>query len=279
MHSRHYRPIFIVELILGFLLSACSEHENFEPVKSYDIDSSENQTKSAESEAEAGDNTRHITAGTKYYVVKKGDTLYSIGLRSGHGYQRLALWNHLLPPYLLVTGHKLKLFNSNQRDSALISKQPNKKPTKKTGRSSQKKPILSNDKKIVLKLNWQWPIEGKVVKNFKQSGNKGIDIKGKMGQEVSAAETGKVVYSGKGLIGFGNLIIIKHNELYLSAYANNSRLLVSEGQSIKKGQVIAYVGKTGSEQSSLHFEIRKNGKSIDPLNYLPKNRATSTQVD
>lgn len=270
MHSRHYRPIFIVELILGFLLSACSEHESLAPVKSHDIDSSENQAKPAESKAEARDNKRRIAAGTKYYVVEKGDTLYSIGLRSGHGYQRLALWNDLLPPYLLVTGRKLKLFSSNQGDSVSVPKEPNKGGIKKSGRSSQKKPILSNDKKIVLKLNWQWPMEGKVVKNFKQSGNKGIDIKGKTGQEVSAAETGKVVYSGKGLIGFGNLIIIKHNELYLSAYANNSRLLVSEGQAIKKGQAIAYVGKTGAEQASLHFEIRKNGKSINPLNYLPK---------
>lgn len=271
MYSRYAWPVFIVRLILVFLLSACSEHENFAPVKSYDISSSENQTKPAETKTEARDNAKQvIAAGTKYYVVKKGDTLYSIGLRSGYGYQRLAVWNHLAPPYTLVTGRKLKFFNSNQEDRASIPKEPSKSPVKKTGRSSQKKLIVSNVNKIVLKLNWQWPIEGKIVKNFTQSGNKGIDINGKVGQEVRAAEAGKVVYSGKGLIGYGNLMIIKHNEMYLSAYANNSRLLVSEGQSIKKGQIIAYVGKTGSEQNSLHFEIRKNGKSVNPLSYLPK---------
>ncbi|WP_036251356.1 peptidoglycan DD-metalloendopeptidase family protein [Methylobacter sp. BBA5.1] len=270
MHSRRTRPIHIVKLMLVSLLSACSEYENFAPVKSHGIDSSENQTKSAASKAEAKAKVKSIPAGTNYYVVQKGDTLYSIGLRSGHGYQRLARWNYLVPPYTILVGQKLKLFNSGQVDKVPVEKVSNKKPVKKTGRSSQKKPIFSNDKKIVLKLNWQWPIEGRIIRNFTQSGNKGIDINGKTGQKVSAAEAGKVVYSGKGLIGYGNLLIIKHNEMYLSAYANNSRLLVSEGQAIKKGQAIAYVGKTGAEQASLHFEIRKNGKSVNPLNYLPK---------
>jgi len=91
-----------------------------------------------------------------------------------------------------------------------------------------------------------------------------------MGQDVSAAEAGKVVYSGQGLIGYGNLLIIKHNDLYLSAYANNSRLLVAEGYTVEKGEVIAKVGQAGSNKTSLHFEIRKNGKPVNPLNFLPE---------
>lgn len=270
MYSRYTRPIFVIRLMLVSLLNACSEYENFAPVKSYDRDRSENQTRPIESKIGARAKAKPIVAGTKDYVVQKGDTLYSIGLRSGHGYQRLAQWNRLPPPYTIVIGRKLKLFNPGRQNSASIRKEPSKSSVTKTGHSSQKKPILSNDNKIVLKLNWQWPIEGKVIKNFTQSGNKGIDINGKIGQDVSAAEAGKVVYSGKGLIGYGNLLIIKHNNMYLSAYANNSRLLVSEGQVIKKGQVIASVGKAGSEQTSLHFEIRKDGKSVNPLHYLPK---------
>lgn len=143
--------------------------------------------------------------------------------------------------------------------------------TVKNGSSPQKKPIISIDNGTMLKLNFQWPIKGKVLKPFSQADNKGIDIAGEMGQDVSAAEAGKVVYSGQGLIGYGNLLIIKHNDLYLSAYANNSRLLVAEGYSVEKGELIAKVGQAGSNLTSLHFEIRKNGKPVNPLNLLPEN--------
>lgn len=118
-------------------------------------------------------------------------------------------------------------------------------------------------------LDFDWPIKGKVLKRFSTAHNKGIDIAGKKGQPVKSAEAGKVVYDGQGLRGFGKLLIIKHNAVYLSAYANNSRLLVKEGQLVKKGQVIAEVGNVGSKRASLHFEIRKNGKPVNPLNLMP----------
>ena len=140
----------------------------------------------------------------------------------------------------------------------------------KYGISSQKKSIISIDNKSMLKLNFRWPIEGKVLKAFSKTGNKGIDIDGALGQDVSAAETGKVVYSGQGLMGYGQLLIIKHNDVYLSAYANNSQLLVAEGYSVEKGQLIAKVGLAGSNKTSLHFEIRKDGKPVNPLDFLPK---------
>jgi lipoprotein NlpD len=150
------------------------------------------------------------------------------------------------------------------------TKQKTTPPAEKNGSNSQKKSIISIDNEMVLKLIFQWPIKGKIVKNFPQSDNKGIDIAGKLGQAVSATEAGKVVYSGQGLLNYGNLLIIKHNDLYLSAYANNSQLLVAEGHSVKKGQIIALVGRAGSNQALLHFEIRKNGKPVNPLSLLPE---------
>jgi lipoprotein NlpD len=136
---------------------------------------------------------------------------------------------------------------------------------------NNKKSIISIDNKEVLKLNFQWPLQGRISKNFNQTGNKGILIAGKTGQAVRAAESGKAVYCGQGLAGFGNLAIIKHNESFLSAYANNSKLYIKEGQQVEKGQTIGQVGLTGLKRSSLHFEIRKNGKPINPLTVLPRH--------
>jgi murein DD-endopeptidase MepM/ murein hydrolase activator NlpD len=133
----------------------------------------------------------------------------------------------------------------------------------------KKNSAISIDSKNMLMLNFQWPFKGKIKKNFSQTGSKGIDIIGSHGQTVRASEAGKVVYSGQGLIGFGNLLIIKHNSGYLSAYANNSSLMVKEGQKVRKGQDIAKLGAAVSRKPVLHFEIRKNGKSVNPLSLLP----------
>jgi lipoprotein NlpD len=176
----------------------------------------------------------------------------------------------------------LNRISSRKRNAVSLDAKPNLtyRPAYKTppinnssvkiGSSPQKKSIISIDNTSMLKLNFQWPIKGKILKSFSQADNKGIDIAGSMGQNVSAAEGGKVVYSGQGLIGYGNLLIIKHNDLYLSAYANNSQLLVTEGYTVEKGEVIAKVGQAGTNKSSLHFEIRKNGKPVNPLDLLPE---------
>jgi lipoprotein NlpD len=239
----------------------------------------------------------------KVYVVKNGDTLYSIGTNTGYGYDRLAQWNQLTPPYRIVPGQQLKLVSgdksANKTYDPLVTRQEksldknqkifsvdNKKnpvdravkstlkpeiTIAKTAIMQEKKSIISTDNKKMLKLNFAWPIKGKISKNFDQSNYKGIDIAGKIGQKVQAAEAGKIAYSGQGLLGFGNLIIIKHNDLYLSAYGNNSSLLVKEGEQVDKGQVIAEVGKALSKKAALHFEIRKNGKAVNPLKFLPKS--------
>lgn len=117
---------------------------------------------------------------------------------------------------------------------------------------------------------WIWPANGKMVGTFSEGGNKGVDIAGKAGDAVIAAGDGKVVYSGTGLRGYGKLVIIKHNNTYLSAYAHNQNILVKEGQSVTKGQKIAEMGNTDADQVKLHFEVRRSGKPVDPLKYLPQ---------
>ena len=236
-------------ILLIMLISGCASTENYAPVRPHQ---------------------RDLVNGEKYYVVKQGDTLYSIGFRSGHGYQRLSWWNKISKPYKLQVGQKIKLFKPKQKLSKVAKVRPRKKKTIKKRNASQKTSTISNNNKKVLKLYWQWPMKGRILKTFYQTGKKGIDISGKLGQKVRAAAAGKVVYSGSGLIGYGNLLIIKHNYLYLTAYANNRKLLVKEGQAVKKGQVIAEVGKVGSKKASLHFEIRKNGRPVNPSRYLPK---------
>ncbi|WP_411728178.1 peptidoglycan DD-metalloendopeptidase family protein [Methyloglobulus sp.] len=161
----------------------------------------------------------------------------------------------------IINQHKNPQNNAKPLDKFWVTQKNNK----------EKKSIISIDNKKMLKLNFQWPLQGKIFRNFSQTDNKGIDIKGKVGQPVHAAEAGKAVYCGQGLAGFGNLAIIKHNETYLSAYANNSKLYIKEGQQVEKGQTIGQVGLTGLKKASLHFEIRKNGKPINPLTLLPKH--------
>ncbi|SFQ72311.1 lipoprotein NlpD [Halopseudomonas formosensis] len=119
---------------------------------------------------------------------------------------------------------------------------------------------------------WQWPAQGQIIARFQSNGslNKGIDIAGQLGQPVKAAANGTVVYAGRGLLGYGDMIIIKHDETYLSAYAHNSRLLVKEGEQVRTGQTIAEMGNTGTDRVKLHFEIRRRGQPVDPLGYLPK---------
>ncbi|NOQ16536.1 MAG: peptidoglycan DD-metalloendopeptidase family protein [Methyloprofundus sp.] len=190
-----------------------------------------------------------------YYTIKKGDTLYSVGFRSGHGYKRLASWNKISPPYNIYIGQKLKLF---------------KKKSAKRPKVKKKSSTISVNNKKVLKFNWRWPVRGKILRGFYLTGRKGIDISGYVGQNIKATEAGVVVYSGSGLVGYGKLLIIKHNYLYLSAYAHNRRLLVKEGQKVKAGQHIAEMGVGANAEPSLHFEIRKNGTPVNPVTYLSK---------
>jgi len=202
--------------------------------------------------------------------VRKGDSLYKIGLRYDVSISQLASINGLKSPYTIHPGQTLKL-SSKQ---ALRAKPAS--ATKSASTTTRKKAATTASSSLSggnASVSWQWPARGKLITTFQsnKSNRKGIDIAGKEGNAVKAAASGKVVYSGNGLISYGNLVIIKHNRTYLSAYAHNRKLLVKEGESIRAGQKIAELGQTGADSPRLHFEIRKNGKPVNPLRYLPSS--------
>lgn len=217
-----------------------------------------------------------------HYTVVRGDTLYSIAWRYQVDYKSLAKWNKIHSPYTIFVGKKLRLTAPPKPPVKKVAKvakpkpspKPSSKTTTKTKPAEAKKPIKKvvkpTPKKLPTKITWSWPAKGKLISSNTESARSGIDIKGKMGQLVKAAADGNVVYSGSGLVGYGNLIIIKHNKSFLSAYGHNSRLLVTEGMSVKRGQPIAEMGNSATNQVKLHFEIRKDGKSVGPRKYLPR---------
>jgi len=141
-------------------------------------------------------------------------------------------------------------------------------PVEEAGTAETRPPVADRNE-LIFADKWEWPLHGRIVKTYSESGSKGIDIVGDDGQSVVAAAPGKVVYSGQGLIGYGNLIIIKHSDIYLSAYGNNKRLFVAEGEFVKAGKPIAEIGKISRATPTLHFEIRKEGKPVNPIQYLP----------
>ena len=192
-----------------------------------------------------------------YHTVIKGETLYSISFKYGVSLKQLAYWNNIAAPYVIYPGQKLKLHGYAQGNKTANSEKKTTQ-TKKSVSKTSARPITS----------WQWPLQGKVISAFSKNNN-GIDIVAPEGTQVKAAASGKVVYAGDSLRGYGNLIIIKHNSSYFSAYAHNKRLLVKEEDTIKRGQVIALVGRTGADRVMLHFEIRKDGNPVDPKKYLP----------
>ncbi|MEZ9317718.1 murein hydrolase activator NlpD [Vibrio lentus] len=170
--------------------------------------------------------------------------------------------------------------SSNSKQAQTSAKPVKKDPPKKVEQSKSKEYVGSKGKQNVTPSTkptsdkvskWLWPTKGRVIKNFSvgEQGNKGIDIAGQRGQPIVSTAGGTVVYSGNALRGYGNLVIVKHNDNYLSAYAHNDRLLVSEGQSVKPGQKIATMGSSGASSVRLHFEIRYQGKSVNPKRYLP----------
>jgi lipoprotein NlpD len=278
------------------------------------------------------------------HVVKKGDTLFGIGLEYGVDYKEIAAANNIAPPYPIQIGQKLDLSSFKVKTAtvpqanngapagtddgvvitpmktepavvgdkpvvadkpivsvvtpvlsepkalrepysleALNRATPTTKPiaakpadVKPTGakpadvKPAEAKPTdtaATGDEAIT----WAWPTQGKVVGNFNEATNKGIDIGGETGQAIKAASAGKVIYSGSDLRGYGKLVIVKHNKTYLSVYAHNSKIVVKEGQSVAAGQKIAEMGNTDSNSVKLHFEIRRLGKSVDPAKYLNQN--------
>ena len=205
--------------------------------------------------ASAAPKTAAPASGT--YRVERGDTLYSIAFRHGIDYRELAEWNGIAPPYTIYPGRELRLSSPRgaARPIAQTSSPPPTAPPPPVTRTTQPNP----------------PPFGQLVGGYVAGDpmKQGIDIAGNAGAPVKAAADGTVVYSGNGLIGYGELIIVKHNPAFLSAYGHNRKRLVQEGDRVKAGQTIAEMGSSSANRDELHFEIRRNGKPSNPLDYLP----------
>jgi lipoprotein NlpD len=204
-----------------------------------------------------------------YYSVRPGDTLTKISLDHGQAWRDIARWNGLDNPNLIEVDQVLRVTPPVQEASAARSTPPAKPPASSPGSTPPNNvastPNVSADENLV----FAWPHPGQVLANFDEAKNKGLDFGGKVGDPVLAAADGKVVYAGSGLRGYGNLVILKHNNTYLSAYAHNQTLLVKEDQAVQKGQRIAEMGSSDADRVKLHFEIRKQGKPVDPAKLLP----------
>jgi lipoprotein NlpD len=200
-------------------------------------------------------------------VVQRGDTLFRIATANGISTLDLAMWNDIAPPYVIHPGQRLRLYPKGAKPPASASTKPVTPPAGTT--QPRPAPVVSRPASPVA---WRWPADGSIVGRYAagDATRQGVDIGGSSGAPVRAAGDGVVVYSGSGLVGYGELVIIKHNDAWLSAYGHNRTRLVNEGQVVKAGQQIAEMGRTGAARDMLHFEIRHNGKPVDPLEYLPK---------
>ncbi len=219
-------------ILLAFILVGCSTGRDLAPVV---------------------DVSRSYQAPKNFYRVQVGDTLYSIAWAFDLDFRQLAELNNLSPPYRIDVGQYLSI-------------RKNRKSIEKKHVSKKNK--LISQKQLIKK--WLWPARGKIVARFspKPYGNKGVNIVGHLGESVHTCASGVVVYSGAGVRGYGNLILIKHNQDYLSAYAFNQRNLVKDGTKVYAGQEIAEMGRNNAGQVLLHFEIRHNGLPVNPLRYL-----------
>jgi lipoprotein NlpD len=218
------------------------------------------------------------------YQVRSGDTMFAIAWRFGWDYKKLAKINGISSPYTIYVGQVVYFndTNANKEINDSNVKASVKKPLVTTNKSIKKsasttainttKPAYNKVYNGPASVQWSWPVKGKVLKGFsnKGSASQGIDLSSTLGNSVKSASSGIVVYVGSGIQGYGKLVVIKHNDTFLSAYAYNSRILVIEGATVSAGQVIAEVGKGPQLDPRLHFEIRKDGKPVNPLWYLPK---------
>ena len=231
-----------------------------------------------------------------YYTVKPGDTLIRIGLDTGQNWRDVARWNNLENPNLIEVGQVLRVVAPTLAVAAVTrpvvspvvsttvvpaaaasgtsaANTPSSAAAASAAAASVAAPAVAGASGAAATadddLGWIWPARGAVLTGFDETRNKGLDIGGAAGDAVLAAADGRVVYVGASLRGYGNLVILKHNNTYLTAYAHNQVLLVKEDQSVRKGQKIAEMGSSDADRVKLHFEVRRQGKPVDPAKYLP----------
>ena len=243
--------------------------------------------------AQVADRPQPPSQKIQQHKVSAGETLYSIAWRYDLDHRTLAEYNGISPPFTIYPGQVLSLKPGVPRASTGVTAARKTDttaaetlPDPPTNRVENPTPSYSDRAKNKANKpsgnpaedlpsgppNWRWPAKGQVIAGFEANSglNQGIDIRGHLGEPVEAAADGRVVYAGSGLRGYGNLVIIKHNDTYLSAYAHNRSLKVAEGERVKAGQTIAEMGRSSSDQVKLHFEIRRDGKPVNPVRYLPK---------
>jgi lipoprotein NlpD len=278
----------LLALLSAMVLSGCANKNRPAPVE----DRSPNAARAPAKIVASADN-----AGKPgYYSVKSGDTLIRIGMDNGQSWRDIARWNNIENPNLIETGQILRVTPPEETGvvvrpvsstnvvtspapantasaPAPASNTAFRPPASAANPPNASTPAnnLANSDSAEDTVSFQWPTRGNVLAGFDEVKNKGIDIAGKAGDPVLAAADGKVVYAGSGLRGYGNLVILKHNNTYLTAYAHNQSLSVKEDQAIKRGQKIAEMGNSDADQVKLHFEIRRQGKPVDPAKYLPAN--------
>lgn len=225
-----------------------------------------------------------------YYTVQPGDTLIRIGLEHGQSWKDIARWSNLSNPNLIEVGQVVRVVPLGAADSegtrpvASTTVQPVTLPPAGSVTTTPVAPAPAATAPVATApaepaktanssdasgLGFIWPASGSVIAGFNEATNKGVDIAGKAGDAILAAADGRVVYAGAGLRGYGHLVILKHNNTYLTAYAHNQKLLVKEDQNVKKGQKIAEMGSSDADRVKLHFEVRRQGKPVDPSRYLP----------
>ncbi len=216
-----------------------------------------------------------------YYTVKPGDTMIRIGLDNGQPWKDVARWNNIDNPNQIEVGQVLRVMppvvvaaappvsQTGVVTRPVTSSGAAPVPTSPASSAAAPKPQPEASSLAEDRVDWSWPVNGPVLAGFDEVKNKGLDLGGAAGESVLAAADGKVVYVGAGLRGYGNLIILKHNNTYLTAYAHNQALLVKEDQSVRKGQKIAEMGSSDADRVKLHFEVRRQGKPVDPAKFLP----------
>lgn len=220
-----------------------------------------------------------------YYTVQPGDTLIRIGLEHGHSWKDIARWSNLTNPDLIEVGQVVRVAplgvvvdgQGTRPVSSTTVKPVTLPPAGSSTTAATAAPVATAPAETASSssggdasgLGFIWPASGAVIAGFNESTNKGVDIAGKAGDPILAAADGRVVYAGAGLRGYGHLVILKHNNTYLTAYAHNQKLVVKEDQNVKKGQKIAEMGNTDADRVKLHFEVRRQGKPVDPSRYLP----------
>ena len=227
------------------------------------------RTKPASVTDRSGGSTVYESAPPGYYRVKKGDTLARIALDHGQAPRDVAQWNKAENPSFNPNVIEIGDLVLVRPPASAKAAKPVEKKSSLVDKADTPAPVETAKPELVAEpgIRLSWPAKGKVTTEFNET-NKGIDIAGKVGEPVLAAADGKVVYAGNSLRGYGNLVIIKHDNTYLTAYAHNSKLLVKEGDSVRKGQRIAEMGDTDTNSPKLHFELRVNGKPVNPTPYL-----------